>query len=598
MSLKIKDLAGGLADILIPFNPSVSVVFGGKLSVVGAASITVTQEGSISGGLVYEGGVLNVVTQPSKPVFTRQFPSTLYGADAKLSIGLKFGVTVVSIATPWAVIDGYLHLTSNNLRWDLYGGLEARAGMDMNVLGLISLPSIDTGSYDILGSPWYITGDIFGPTVTSITPNSGPASGGTIVTITGTRFQNGATVKIGSVSCTNVSFISATQLTATTPSNVTGVYNVVVTNPDNGSGNLLNFFTFTGTSIPTVTGLSATTGSNLNPTTITIIGTGFFGGGSSNMVTAVKIGTTSLTVFTTASDINIKVPLPLYLIPGTYDVTVTTSGGTSVTSSADKYTVTGISPAVTGLSVNTGSNLSPTTITVSGSGFFGGLSSSAVTAIRLGTTSLSWYVEPTDGSIGGVVIPSGFVNGTYDLTVTTWLGGTSATSSADQFIVTGGANGGGGNGNIVVDNVSLVNKDTVGHTNNIRFDIAWDNSWFTAGAPSPTANWDAAWVFAKYSKSSDGGVTWSNWGHCTLLNTGNVAPAGSQMSFGDTGGVYKGTFIYRSSAGSGSVDWNAAEIRWSYGNDTVADSDLVQVKVFAIEMVYIPAGPFYVGDTV
>ena len=161
----------------------------------------------------------------------------------------------------------------------------------------------------------------------------------------------------------------------------------------------------------------------------------------------------------------------------------------------------------------------------------------------------------------------------------------------------GGANGGGGNGNVVVDNVSLVNKDTVGHTNNIRFDIAWDNSWFTAGAPSPTANWDAAWVFAKFSRSSDGGVTWSNWSHCTLLNTGNVAPAGSQMSFGDTGGVYKGTFIYRSSAGSGSVDWNNAEIRWNYGTDAVSDTDLIQVKVFAIEMVYIPAGPFYVGDT-
>src|SRR3989339_724404 len=94
----------------------------------------------------------------------------------------------------------------------------------------------------------------------------------------------------------------------------------------------------------------------------------------------------------------------------------------------------------------------------------------------------------------------------------------------------------------------------------------------------------------------DGGSSWSTWNHCTLLNTGNVAPVGSQMSFGDTGGVYKGAFIYRSSAGTGSVDWNLAELRWNYGTDAVSDTDLVQVKVFAVEMVYIPAGPFYIGD--
>ncbi|OGF47660.1 MAG: hypothetical protein A2452_03255 [Candidatus Firestonebacteria bacterium RIFOXYC2_FULL_39_67] len=151
--------------------------------------------------------------------------------------------------------------------------------------------------------------------------------------------------------------------------------------------------------------------------------------------------------------------------------------------------------------------------------------------------------------------------------------------------------------NVVVSNVSLVDKDTGADTNDIKFDIAWDNCWFTAGAPSATANWDAVWVFAKFSKSTDGGTTWSDGAHCTLLNTGNTVPAGSQMSFGMTGAAYKGAFIYRSSSGSGSVDWNNAELRWAYGTDGVVDSDLVKVKVFAIEMVYIPQGPFYIGDT-
>ncbi len=157
--------------------------------------------------------------------------------------------------------------------------------------------------------------------------------------------------------------------------------------------------------------------------------------------------------------------------------------------------------------------------------------------------------------------------------------------------------------NIVVENVSLVDQDTTNDTYDIQFDVAWDNSWFISGAPSATANWDAAWVFAKYSAYAGG--SWSDWAHCTLLNTGSVAPTGSQMSFGATDSAYKGIFIYRSSADSGSVDWNDAEIRWAYGTDGVADGVFIKVKVFAIEMVLIPgynAGQgwsgfnFYVGS--
>jgi len=159
--------------------------------------------------------------------------------------------------------------------------------------------------------------------------------------------------------------------------------------------------------------------------------------------------------------------------------------------------------------------------------------------------------------------------------------------------------------NIVVENVSLVGQHNDNNTLDIQFDISWDNSWYISGAPSSTANWDAAWVFAKYAVQTGG--AWGNWQHCRLLNTGNVTPAGSQMSFGDTdgNGIYTGVFIYRSSAGTGSVDWDNAEIRWDYGSDGIADDAIVQVQVFAIEMTLIPGAnsnqgwsgfDFYVGD--
>lgn len=89
---------------------------------------------------------------------------------------------------------------------------------------------------------------------------------------------------------------------------------------------------------------------------------------------------------------------------------------------------------------------------------------------------------------------------------------------------------------IALTNVSLVDQDTTNNTYDIQFDVAWDNSWYISGAPSATANWDAAWVFAKYSTYSGG--SWSDWAHCTLLNTGSTAPTGSQMSFGDTSAAF------------------------------------------------------------
>src|SRR5437764_528075 len=77
-------------------------------------------------------------------------------------------------------------------------------------------------------------------------PNHGTTFGGTPVTITGTGFVTGAAVKIGGSAATNVVRVSATSITAKTPVHAAGVVNVVVTNPDTGSGTLTNGFTYVG----------------------------------------------------------------------------------------------------------------------------------------------------------------------------------------------------------------------------------------------------------------------------------------------------------------------------------------------------------------
>ncbi|MDW8332242.1 MAG: SUMF1/EgtB/PvdO family nonheme iron enzyme [Cyclobacteriaceae bacterium] len=153
--------------------------------------------------------------------------------------------------------------------------------------------------------------------------------------------------------------------------------------------------------------------------------------------------------------------------------------------------------------------------------------------------------------------------------------------------------------NIRVSNVSLSNtpNTTLDYTT-VIFDIAWDNSWRTNVGPS---NWDAAWIFVKYRLKNS-----IDWRHATLNWTdgsgsgdGHTVPPGAVISSSnDTGsGGSRGVFLYSSSVmPQGSVSYNGVELRWNYGVDGLSDDDRVEVAVFAIEMVYIPQGSFYVGD--
>lgn len=82
------------------------------------------------------------------------------------------------------------------------------------------------------------------PTVTAISPTTGLTTGGTAVTITGTRFVSGATVNFGGSAATNVTVVSSTSIRATTPPHAAGRVNVVVTNPGGQSGTLASAFLY------------------------------------------------------------------------------------------------------------------------------------------------------------------------------------------------------------------------------------------------------------------------------------------------------------------------------------------------------------------
>ncbi len=130
----------------------------------------------------------------------------------------------------------------------------------------------------------------------------------------------------------------------------------------------------------------------------------------------------------------------------------------------------------------------------------------------------------------------------------------------------------------------------------VEFDITWENSWRIVGGPG---NWDAAWIFVKYRVGA------GEWKHAWLNNTGHTNCAGTTVSAGlltpssvfhPTTNPCLGVFLYRADPGSGSFDCTNIQLRWNYGENGLSDNEQVDIKVFAIEHVYVPEGSFKVGS--
>ena len=150
--------------------------------------------------------------------------------------------------------------------------------------------------------------------------------------------------------------------------------------------------------------------------------------------------------------------------------------------------------------------------------------------------------------------------------------------------------------NIQVTNTQLVSQNTVDEFVMVEFDISWENSWRLAGGP---ANWDAAWIFVKYRLGA------GPWTHAYLHNEDHESCDGMTISngllmpgspFDPSTNPAMGVFLYRSEPGTGNIECQQVRLRWNYGENLLNDNTMVDIKVFAIEQVYIPPGPFMVGS--
>jgi formylglycine-generating enzyme required for sulfatase activity len=132
-------------------------------------------------------------------------------------------------------------------------------------------------------------------------------------------------------------------------------------------------------------------------------------------------------------------------------------------------------------------------------------------------------------------------------------------------------------------NISLQGQNITNQTWQVRFNLTWNNSWRDG------INYDAAWIFIKYRIGN------GPWTHARLNTTGNTTGTGTAAEL-RVSPDNMGAIINRQLDGAGTFSVTAMELQWNYGITGVQNNDLPQVRVFAIEMVQIPEGPFAIGD--
>jgi uncharacterized protein YjdB len=165
------------------------------------------------------------------------------------------------------------------------------------------------------------------PTITAVTPSSGPSTGGTKITISGTRFSSPASVKIGGLAATNVQVAGPTSLTAVTPAETPGSVEISVSNV-NGTGSLQPGFTYLGP--PTVTRISPTSGPSSGGNVINLYGLSF------TPDIKVTIGGTPATNINVSPTL-ITATIPAHAIGTQASVVISNSSGTATAATPYAY---------------------------------------------------------------------------------------------------------------------------------------------------------------------------------------------------------------------------------------------------------------------
>jgi hypothetical protein len=264
------------------------------------------------------------------------YPGYLFVSGVSPNFGPSYGGTMVTITGSGFL--GALGVT--------FGGVAASglAVYSDNQLVAVSPPhyagSVDVVVWNGIASSPTTFADRFsyggGLSVAGISPSSGPTSGGTSVTVTGSGFTGATAVTFGGSAAFAPTVFSDNLIIVTAPPHSAGPANVLVW--AGGVASLptsASVFTYVGA--PTVTAVSPSGGSTSGGTVVTVSGSGFTG------AIAVTFGGTAGTNLSVSSDTRLTVTAPAHA-QGNVDVVVAVGGASSPTGTADIFNYLSATP--------------------------------------------------------------------------------------------------------------------------------------------------------------------------------------------------------------------------------------------------------------
>jgi len=255
-------------------------------------------------------------------------------------------------------------------------------------------------------------------TVASVSPSSGPISGGNVVTITGTNFKSGSSVSFGGTNSTAVTLISATQINAMAPAHSVGLVNLTVANSGGSSATMWSCYAYS--SVPTIGSISPNAGPVTGGTSVTILGTGFKSGARVSFGALLAISTSVI------SSTQIQAVTPAETA-GTVNVTVQNTDASKVTaSSAFSFFASTSAPTVSGISPNSNIAQGGATATVTGANFAYGAT------VTFGSTPAS-MVSLVSSKQLNVVVPPGTAGTIVSVAVTNPNGQKATLSNAFRY---------------------------------------------------------------------------------------------------------------------------------------------------------------------
>ncbi|WP_257450218.1 IPT/TIG domain-containing protein [Archangium lipolyticum] len=316
-------------------------------------------------------------------------------SSASLIVDSGSAVSLSGISPARAAVGATVELSGTNLSGcqALFPGLSsgARVLSNTGTRMQVVVPESSASGYlqvrCVTGAAWIHFELAPPPRITGISPSSGPSTGGTRVSLTGSGFEPGATVSFGGVAASGVTVADGEHLSATTPAHAVGVVDVVVSNPSGSRATLGGGFTYEKAPAPVLTGVAPSSGSTRGGSALTLTGSHFVAG------VRVTLGTVEATDVTVVSANTLTATAPARAA-GVVDVAVINPDGQSaVLARGFTYLAP---PAISSITPDSGESNGGQRVTISGSGFrtgvkvrFGGVEAEGVSL--LGDTSLSAF---------------------------------------------------------------------------------------------------------------------------------------------------------------------------------------------------------------